>query len=145
MKIWPQSEPLMTKLFPQKQDSFICSHKNKEIIFYLRLMYTIMSTNSFYRYLLQLLAPFAQHCKVAHHSPGVAVALVHHFGCRASDVLCLALLHLASFLSPAQELLDTGCCWAPGQRIKYRLHWRYESSQHSMYKSITAKLTINFT
>ena len=27
MKMWPQSEPLITKLFPQKHDSFIYNNK----------------------------------------------------------------------------------------------------------------------
>lgn len=51
-----------------------------------------------------------------HHSPGVAVALVDHFDWRSSDILRFTLLHLASFFSPAKQLLDTGSGWTSGDR-----------------------------
>lgn len=118
MKMWPQSEPLITKLLPQKHDSFIYTQLKGNIEYFgnrtLQISQSLMTTvktlisepMDYYGFrLIQHAWPEVYHC------PGVAVAFVDHFDWRSPDILSLALLHLPPFFPPAEQLLNTSCCW----------------------------------
>lgn len=125
MKMWPQSEPLITKLLPQKHDSFIYTQLKGNIEYFgnctLQISQSLMTTiktlisepMDYYEFrLIQHAWPEVYHC------PGVAVAFVDHFDWRSPDILSLALLHLPPFFPPAEQLLNTSCCWLSKKKKK---------------------------